>query len=165
MTIAIADILHARRLNEGHADEISLADLKIQLNRLQGLIEAISPSSTNQHGRIVLTPHQKYQAAKGIYTARRKRGKYFKSALMGEPAWDILLDLYICEAEGRRVSITDACIGSCVPPTTGLRWIQVLSDEKLLKKVEDPTDARRAFVSLTDHGTKAMDKFLEDSVE
>ena len=39
--------------------------------------------------------------------------------LFGEPAWDILLDLYIANVENKPVSVSSACIGSAAPPTTG----------------------------------------------
>jgi len=62
------------------------------------------------------------ELARQTYDDRRRRNKIFQSEeLFGEPAWDILLDLFIAAKERRRVSVTSACIGSAVPSTTALR--------------------------------------------
>ncbi|MGY6551805.1 MAG: MarR family transcriptional regulator [Erythrobacter sp.] len=99
--------------------------------------------------------------ARHAYWLRRQRATIFGCAeLFGEPAWDILLDLYIAHAEGKAVSVSSACIGSASPPTTGLRWLGVLSDEGLITRQNDASDHRRVMISLTDRGIAAMERFL-----
>ncbi|WP_156839397.1 MarR family transcriptional regulator [Novosphingobium aquimarinum] len=64
------------------------------------------------------------ELARQAYADRRRRPKIFANEdLFGEPAWDILLDLFIAEKERRRVSVTSACIGSAVPSTKVSRSI------------------------------------------
>jgi DNA-binding MarR family transcriptional regulator len=104
------------------------------------------------------------ELARRTYSDRRRRSKYFDSALFGEPAWDILLDLFIAEKEGRRVSVTSACIGAAVPPTTALRWILVLENEELIWREDDPKDARRAFLYLTPKAYTQMVEYLSTTV-
>lgn len=95
------------------------------------------------------------------YALRRQRAAIFGSAeLFGEPAWDILLDLYIAHAEGKQVSVSSACIGSGSPPTTGLRWLTVLADKGLIAREADDRDHRRIMVRLTEAGIAAMERFL-----
>ena len=61
------------------------------------------------------------ELARQTYEDRRRRTKIFQSEeLFGEPAWDILLDLFIAAKERRRVSVTSACIGSAVAVDNGL---------------------------------------------
>lgn len=98
--------------------------------------------------------------AKRLYFERRRRRAYFNEALLGEPAWDILLDVFIHNLSERKVSITSACIGSGVPSTTALRWIALLEGQGLLFREEDPQDRRRAHVHLTPKGTEAMTRYL-----
>lgn len=98
------------------------------------------------------------ELARRAYADRRRRAKYFDISLFGEPAWDILLDLFIAAKEGRKVSVTSACIGAAVPSTTALRWIIVLENEELVSREDDPKDARRAFLYLT---TKAYSQMIE----
>jgi hypothetical protein len=97
------------------------------------------------------------ELARQNYEDRRRRTKIFRSDdLFGEPAWDILLDLFIAVKERRRVSVTSACIGSAVPSTTALRWIAILEKQGLLVREADPGDARRVYVKLSARGYAAM---------
>lgn len=99
--------------------------------------------------------------ARKLYALRRKRAAIFGHAdLFGEPAWDILLDLYIAHGEGKPVSVSSACIGSAAPSTTGLRWLGVLVDVGLVLREHDPADQRRVLVRLSDEGKAAMERFL-----
>ncbi|WP_301749564.1 MarR family winged helix-turn-helix transcriptional regulator [uncultured Erythrobacter sp.] len=103
--------------------------------------------------------------ARRIYALRRKRQAIFGIPdLFGEPAWDILLDLFIAQGEGKSVSVSSACIGSAAPPTTGLRWLGVLANEGLVLRENDADDHRRVLVRLTPAGIAAMERFF-DAVE
>lgn len=95
--------------------------------------------------------------AKAEYRERLMRRDTFQQGyIMGEPAWDILLDLCIAEMEQRRVSVTSACIASGVPVTTALRWVALLEQDGLLERSADPTDKRRAFVRISKPGFAKM---------
>ncbi|MEW9855843.1 MarR family transcriptional regulator [Novosphingobium sp. M1R2S20] len=104
------------------------------------------------------------ELARQTYDDRRRRSKIFQTdELFGEPAWDILLDLFIAAKERRRVSVTSACIGSAVPSTTALRWISILEREGLLTREADPGDARRVYVRLSPKGYEAMLEYFSAS--
>ncbi|WP_041558989.1 MarR family transcriptional regulator [Novosphingobium sp. PP1Y] len=104
------------------------------------------------------------ELARQAYDDRRRRSKIFQAdALFGEPAWDILLDLFIAAKERRRVSVTSACIGSAVPSTTALRWISILEKHQLLQREADPGDARRVYVRLSARGYAAMLEYFAAS--
>lgn len=101
------------------------------------------------------------ELAREAYATRRRRGAIFDNdELFGEPAWDILLDLYIAHAENKAVSVSSACIGSAAPPTTGLRWLGVLGEQDLIVREHDPDDQRRVLVRLTERGLQAMDRYF-----
>jgi len=97
-----------------------------------------------------------------IIRHRQMRGKIFDPELFADPAWDMLLDLTAARAEHLRVSVTSLCIASGVPPTTALRWIGVLSEAGLVKRVEDQSDRRRAFIALTDKAADQMARFFAE---
>lgn len=97
-----------------------------------------------------------------IIRQRQLRGRFFEGDLFADPAWDMLLDLTAARAEHVRVSVTSLCIASGVPPTTALRWIGQLTDVGLLQRVEDETDRRRAFITLTDKAADAMARYFAE---
>lgn len=94
------------------------------------------------------------------YRVRRTRDNYFPRQLFGEPAWDILLDLYINHAQGRKISVSSLCVASMVPATTALRYIAMLEDQGLLRKIASEHDRRVSLVELTDKGCAAMEAYM-----
>ena len=111
---------------------------------------------SHQHRRVINAEY-----AREAYHIRRRRTDIFGNAeLFGEPAWDILLDLYIAYVENKPVSVSSACIGSAAPPTTGLRWLGILSENGFVLREHDPQDQRRVLVRLTERGLTAMDDYF-----
>ena len=97
-----------------------------------------------------------------IIRQRQLRARFFDGDLFADPAWDMLLDLTAARAEHSRVSVTSLCIASGVPPTTALRWIGQMIDAGLLERIEDETDRRRAFITLTDKAADTMARYFAD---
>jgi DNA-binding MarR family transcriptional regulator len=93
--------------------------------------------------------------------ARAARAQFFKASLFSDPAWDILLELFAAEQEGRRVSISAAGLTAEIPLTTALRWINALEREDLVERAADPTDARRTFLQMTGKGLRAMRLYFQ----
>ena len=73
----------------------------------------------------------------------------------------MLLDLYISDAESRRLSVSALCLGSQGPQTTALRYVPLFCEGGLARRVADPVDARRHFVELTEQGRNAMQRALQ----
>lgn len=93
--------------------------------------------------------------------ARASRAQFFKASLFSDPAWDILLELFAAQQEGRRVSISAAGLTAGIPLTTALRWIAALEREELVERAGDPTDARRTFLKLSDKGLRSMTQYFQ----
>lgn len=98
--------------------------------------------------------------AYGIYWARRQRDRLLGANLFAEPAWDILLDLFVAGYEGRKVSVSSACVASAVPTSTALRHIAHLVELGLLVRTPHPVDARSSFLDLSEEGTSQMIDYL-----
>ncbi len=164
------------RRSEGEAGGESLHGPATQLHPLADELMAIA---VRLRGAAVGAPHAEPGAvhaaprparpargalalARRTYALRRKRSGIFGNPdLFGEPAWDILLDLFIAAGEGKTVSVSSACIGSAAPATTGLRWLGVLAEEGLVVRENDPEDHRRVLVRLAPAGQAAMERFFE----
>lgn len=99
--------------------------------------------------------------ARDSYRNRRLRSQFFDDeVLFGEPAWDLLLDLFIATREGKKVPVTSACIGAAVPTTTALRWLAVLEARGLILREADGRDARRIFVRLSSEADRQMTDYF-----
>ncbi|KUR76277.1 transcriptional regulator [Novosphingobium sp. Fuku2-ISO-50] len=100
--------------------------------------------------------------AKLVYSARRRRDAAVGiSGLFGEPAWDILLDVYIAQKSRREIQVSSVCIEAGVPSTTILRWLARLEQEGLIYRASDNVDGRRRYVRLTEAGNALMDRVLD----
>lgn len=97
-----------------------------------------------------------------LYRARRRRKHFFPPELFGEPAWDLLLDLFIARLRNKRVSVTSACYAADVPSTTALRWLGILADRNLIERFDSKTDQRVTWVRLTTYATNLMQEFFSD---
>lgn len=104
----------------------------------------------------VIEPDPDPRTIRATIRARRLRDQHFAPELFADPAWDMLLDLYAARLEGRRVSVSSLCIAAAVPPTTALRWIGTMHDAELFGREPDPTDRRRAHITLTERAATAM---------
>ncbi|MGE4302505.1 MAG: hypothetical protein AB7E24_00570 [Novosphingobium sp.] len=100
--------------------------------------------------------------AKRLYDSRRRRNKYLPVGLLGEPAWDILLDLFI---SGPDQMVKSVCVASDVPYSTAWRWIATLEAKRLICKTSGDLDARHTYLSLTPEGKSAVAGALNDMLE
>ena len=98
--------------------------------------------------------------ARCLYVSRRLRDGLFPDGLFGEPAWDILLDLYAAEAEGKPVDVSSACVAAAVPQTTALRYIGRLEAAGLVRRAPVASDRRRSMLHLTEAGQATVESVL-----
>ncbi|EJU11270.1 MULTISPECIES: MarR family transcriptional regulator [Sphingomonadales] len=68
--------------------------------------------------------------------------------LFGEPAWEMLIDLFIHECERKPLSISAVCVTAGLPMSSALRLIQKLCDAGLVSRIPDPVDGRRCYIRL-----------------
>lgn len=100
--------------------------------------------------------------AKRAYEARRYRKQHLAHELFGEPAWDILLELYIAFHECRTVSTKAASFASDSPHATAHRNIVMLENLGLVHRVDDLHDRRIKWVGLTRKAIVAITRICED---
>lgn len=98
--------------------------------------------------------------ARILLAVRRERDKMFGGDLFGEPAWDMLLDLFIHQHQGKKLSVSGLCVASATPPTTALRHIVNLTEQGLLQRLTDPRDGRRVWVTLTPVAFESLTRLL-----
>lgn len=107
-----------------------------------------------------LPPSRLLAAARNYARARIVRDEVFGHGQFLDPSWNVLIELFIAGEEGRNVTIKSACVAACVPQSTALRHIAHLIDIRLATRAQHPSDARSAYLKLTDRGRAKMVAFL-----
>lgn len=98
--------------------------------------------------------------ARIVLNCRKLRERYFKPVIFGEPAWDILLVLYIAEHSSGKPTMTRLAEWIDTPLSTVVRWMNFLEEERLVERQGHPTDKRTVFVRLLEKGRNALDSYL-----
>ena len=91
---------------------------------------------------------------------RRAREAVMPRDFFGEPAWNILLDLFIATGEKRRLCVTDIFVFAGASATSTLRYLKVLEAAGYLSRSRDQEDNRRTFVDLTEFGETSIRQTL-----
>ncbi|MFN3433235.1 MAG: hypothetical protein ACK4ZY_02465 [Sphingomonas sp.] len=100
------------------------------------------------------------ELAKQLLAQRMARFDHFPAELFHEPAWDMLLALFIAHEERRTMNVKTLVASAHAPVTTSQRWIDHLHKLKLVDRVIDPLDRRRMEISLSDAGLTAVTAYL-----
>jgi DNA-binding MarR family transcriptional regulator len=95
---------------------------------------------------------------------RRRRAEIFGRSMFGEPAWDMLLALYILDISGQRQTVGSLLYFSGTPMTTAKRWLDFLAARDFVRREPHPTDKRTAFVSLTAKAREMLDLYYSETV-
>ena len=105
------------------------------------------------------------QAAEKIYRNRRMRDSLFTTNfgvnLFSDPAWDILLDIYINMNKNIGISVSNACLSSSAPNTTALRYITDMVNRGVIERTAHPNDRRVFLIHLSKKAVKIMDIIID----
>jgi predicted transcriptional regulator len=137
-----------------------IADLTARVAQLEG--EALKTG--NRTPALGYSDEKLATIATSMFRARIHRANQFNPVLFGEPAWDMLLDLFIQKVAGRRVSSTSLCLGANVPYATGARYIERLEGEGLVLRFTPPDDKRLVLIDYTPDGFHRMRDYISQAV-
>lgn len=128
------------------ADEIERICFK--LTRLADSVRKTQPTVDRRSALGLLSLDRTTLAgaiARRYLKRRRARDAVLPRELLGDPDWEMLLDLFAAECEGREVSVSSLCLaaGGCgTAPTTALRHISRLEKLRIVIRMPDPDDKR-----------------------
>lgn len=108
----------------------------------------------------VHTPDRR-EFARRVLRVRQQRNAILGADSFRDPAWDMLLDLYVQETGSAGTMVSALCIASGVPQTTALRYIYRLEQLGLVRTTGHPTDQRRTMVSLDDSARPKIERLLD----
>lgn len=136
-------------------------ELRVALKGLRRILNVIELDERAQPGE---NAPDLLAYARQIVSERQRRYQYFDSHLFSDPAWGIMLDLFVAELEMREVPVTNLCLSSNVPDTTVLRWIKTLAFEGLVVRRKDKVDKRRVLVQLSRPAFESMRRYVEEQI-
>ena len=119
------------------------------------------PAPVNVSATELDRSHFQKRAAE-ILRLRQRRAHYLNPAMFGEPAWDMLLVLYV--NDGVRFTIGHLGRFADLSPSTTLRWVDYLIERGLVSSESHPTDARAKHVRLTDTARNSLDAYFFETL-
>ena len=101
------------------------------------------------------------EAASRYLKLRSQRDAIAGPSLLSDPAWDMLLDLFVGHITRRDVSVTSACVASRRPATTSLRYIGRMAKQGLIRREKDCNDNRKVYLRMTEKAFRAVAKWID----
>ncbi|NJC05455.1 DNA-binding MarR family transcriptional regulator [Sphingomonas kaistensis] len=106
------------------------------------------------------------ELARSVHHARRRRSEHFGPVLFSEPAWDMLLVLFIYgNRNEERLSVTRLAEYGDAQLTTAIRWLDYLESQRLIVRQQCEVDRRKYFVELSERGRTMMVSYFESLID
>lgn len=118
-----------------------------------------APPSPEQQTEANEPPEALRERAEAFLRARRAHEQLLGRAVVGEPAFDLLLRLYVSPGQ-KETSLTCLAKPAGIPYSSAMRWIRYLADKGLVERTESISDRRVICVQLTRFGRAVMDELL-----
>jgi len=99
---------------------------------------------------------------KSLIKSMQHRNAVLGAGLFIEPAWVMLLELYLAHLEKVRISVSSLCVSSGATHATALRRIDDLTKLGLVVRKDDESDKRRANIFLTTEGVEKISRLLSE---
>ena len=99
-------------------------------------------------------------AARRLLEISHQVDAVFETPLLANPAWDILLDLFIQRSDRKPISIISLCVTANAPTSTALRYIQAMLDSGAIVKTASTDDSQGLLVELSDTTYSMMQSIL-----
>ncbi len=115
------------------------------------------PSGSEQ----VTTPQALLASARRELVERRRRRHHFPEGMFGEPAWEILLLLYIQKDE-RRFTVGQLAEALDLPQNSTGRWLKYLHSAGLARRRPHHLDQRAVRAEISEEGIKALEAYFSD---
>lgn len=105
-------------------------------------------------------PPNLLRIATRLHALRDARFSNFNSAYFGEPAWNMLLSLYIAQGRGMSLKISEVCAEAKVPATTALRWLDHLEGDGYVARRRNPFHLKSALMVLTKKAAVELNRYF-----
>lgn len=99
------------------------------------------------------------ERAESIQRVRRARERLLGRAAIGEPAFDLLLCLYLQSGQ-KGSSVTSLARPAGIAYSSAMRWIRYLADKGFVERTDSRLDRRAICVQLTPSGRAVLDELF-----
>lgn len=82
--------------------------------------------------------------------------------MFGEPAWDLLLALFVNELDPEASTVSNLAMDAGIPITTALRWMDYLKEKRLIERQRSSRDRRVSTIILSRAGREAIESYFAD---
>ena len=103
---------------------------------------------------------QALRLAETILEMRTVRDVVFGAEWFADPAWDMLLEVYVAQNQGKSTQLQAMCSAARVPRSTGDRVANRLVAASLLRKEADPARKGGVRLRLNDAAEKKIERLL-----
>ena len=147
-----------------HTFEIPIQFTRKQLEKMLLAVQADAHDTTifddASHTADVATTLAVKKAVDLIEIAKRRSRLVAAANLFADPAWFILLDLYVRQHSGLDTGVSSACRASFSLVTTALRHIAIMTERNIIVRRFDPRDQRRVYLELTEETKQEIQRIL-----
>jgi hypothetical protein len=155
--------------SESEGLQAALAIVRQATVRLASINERFPADTATITGRYETSSDGRSSAAlrivaERLYSNRRIRDAMFPPGLFGEPAWDLLLALYIAQDEGKDLTLAKAYAAAKVDPREGPALIDRLVSAGVVLRNRTRQDRRCKGVALTESAFNRLTDYLIDLV-
>jgi FixJ family two-component response regulator len=147
-----------------------ISNLSAELQRLAMLMDEPEPAPKADAGEVSqgegadVDPSSMNAFIRDQLRREAKRREIGGGDLFGDPTWAMLLDLLLAKIEGRRISVSSACIASGAPMSTALRLVRRLVGEEVLCRLPDEHDRRRHFLVINSKFEQPLLDYVADQI-
>ena len=100
-----------------------------------------------------------YERARMALMVRKRRAQHFNALIFNDPAWDVLLHLFVHEHEGKSMSVQALAELAGTGQSTMERWVTILVEERLVERHRHSLGGETA-LAITQIGRTAMVELL-----
>jgi len=98
--------------------------------------------------------------AERLYAERRRRDALFPDGLFGEPAWDLLLAMFVAREKNQAMILCKAYKAAGVTDTTGRRLLDRMEADGLITRRRAPRSRKMRIVELTELAVERLTDYL-----
>jgi DNA repair protein RadC len=170
------DDVRATRLlvDVGKALDVDILDhIIVSRSQVRGLMnDRPAGQRAGESGTTILRDPVHIDEKRSLANARRtvrrrclRRQLIGADELFGEPAWDMLIDLFISDSLGQSLSTSSLCVTSDASMSSAIRLAHRLCKAGLVVREPDPDDGRRSFLHLAPGIYQSLDAYFDEGSE